>query len=122
MKLKIHTDGYEGFKKRSLERAAKIDRGEKIAASKSITFESPLDIFEVLTAERIRLCMLARTKPHSISGLATALKRDPKSVRRDVIKLEKYGVLTTREETNPGHGRVRIVVPAARSVVLQTTF
>jgi predicted transcriptional regulator len=122
MNLKIHSDGYEGFKKRSMERARKLDHGEKIAASKSITFESPMDIFEVLTPERVRLCMVARTKAYSVTGLATALKRDPKSVRRDVLKLEKYGVLRTREEINPGHGRVKIVEPVAKNFVLQTSF
>ena len=122
MKLTVHSDGYEGFKKRSMERARKMDRGEKIAPSRTITFESPMDIFQVLTPERVRLCIVARTKPYSVTGLATVLKRDPKSVRRDVLKLEKYGVLRTREEINPGHGRVKIVEPVAKNFVLQTSF
>ena len=95
MKLNVRTDGYEGFKSRALERAKKLDSGDRIAASRTITFESPLDIFQVLTAERIRLCIIARTKPYSVTGLALALKRDPKSVRRDVATLENtesYGL------------------------------
>ena len=122
MKTTIRTDGYEGWAKRARARAQKMDRGEKIAASRTITFESPMDIFEVLTPERVRLCMVARTKPYSVTGLAMELKRDPKSVRRDVLKLEKYGVLRTREEINPGHGRVKIVEPVAKTFVLQTSF
>lgn len=122
MKLTVRSDGFEGFKKRAMERARRLDRGEKIASSRTITFESPLDIFQVLTAERMRLCIVARTKPYSVTGLATALKRDPKSVRRDVLKLEKYGVLRIREKINPGHGRVKIIEPVAKSFELRTSF
>ena len=122
MKTTVHTDGFEGWAKRARETAQKMDRGERLAASRTITFESPLDIFEVLTKQRIRLCLMARTKPHTVTALAVALKRDPKSVRRDVVKLEKYGVLRTREEINPGHGRVKIVEPVAKKFELRTTF
>ncbi len=122
MKLTVHTDGFEGWAKRGLERARKMSRGEKIAPSCAITFESPLQMLEVLTAERIRLCEVARTQPFTISGLAAALKRDPKSVRRDIAKLEEAGLLRTREEIKPGHGRVKIVEPVAKNFNLQTSF
>ena len=69
---------------------------------------------EVLTAERLRLVQKVRTKSSSITALAAALKRDAKSVRRDVLKLERAGVVRTREQINPGHGRVKIVEPVAR--------
>jgi predicted ArsR family transcriptional regulator len=45
---------------------------------------------------------------------AAWLKRDPKSVRRDVVKLERAGAIRTRNEINPGHGRTKIVEPVAR--------
>ena len=122
MKITVRADGFEGWVKRGAERAARLTRREKIVPEKIINFESPLDIFEVLTAERVRLCVIARKKPYSVSGLAAALKRDPKSVRRDVLKLEKYGVLRTREQINPGHGRVKIVEPVAKSFMLRATF
>jgi len=122
MKLVVTNDSFEEVAKRSGERAKRLARGEKIVSQKTINFESPFDIFEVLTTERMRLCILARTKSYSVSGLAAALKRDPKSVRRDVLKLEKYGVLRTREEINPGHGRVKIVESTSKSLQLRTTF
>jgi hypothetical protein len=53
---------------------------------------------------------------------ASSLKRDLKSVRRDVRKLESYGVLRTREQINPGHGRVRIVEPVAECFELRASF
>ena len=114
MKLKINTDGFEGYAKRALERARKLDRRESIKPEITITFEDPLAMVEVLTAERLRLVQKVRTKSSSITALAAALKRDPKSVRRDVLKLERAGVVRTREQINPGHGRVKIVEPVAR--------
>ena len=96
MKLKINTDGFEGYAKRALERARKLDRREAIKPEITITFEDPLAMVEVLTAERLRLVQKVRTKSSSITALAAALKRDPKSVRRDVLKLERAGVVRTR--------------------------
>jgi predicted transcriptional regulator len=65
---------------------------------------------------------VARTKPYSVTALAKKLKRDPKSVRRDVQKLEQAGVLRTRQAINPGHGRVKIVEPVAQSFELRARF
>jgi len=114
MKLTIHSDGFEGYAKRALVRARKLGRHEPIKPEIMITFENPLAMVEVLTAERLRLFQKVKTKASSISALAVALKRDPKSVRRDVVKLARAGVVRTREEINPGHGRVKIVEPVAR--------
>lgn len=114
MKLKINTDGFEGYAKRAVVRARKLDRRELIKPEITITFDNPLAMLEVLTAERIRLVQKLRTKSASITALATALGRDPKSVRRDVQKLERAGVVRTRERVNPGHGRVKVVEPVAR--------
>ena len=122
MNFTIHTDGFDGFSERSLERAQKMDRGERIEPSFGITFESPMQMFEVLTAARVRMVEVARTKPYSVTALAKKLKRDPKSVRRDVQKLEQAGVLRTRQAINPGHGRVKIVEPVAQSFELRARF
>ena len=98
----------------ALERARKLDRREAIKPEITITFADPLAMVEVLTAERLRLIQKVRTKSFSITALAAALKRDPKSVRRDVLKLERAGVVRTRQQINPVHGRVKIVEPVAR--------
>jgi len=118
----IHTDGFEGYVQRSHERARKMDRGERIRPSFGITFESTMQVFEVFTAQRLRVVQVARTKPYSVMGLAKKLKRDPKSVRRDVKKLEQYGVVRTREAINPGHGRAKIVEPVAERFELRASF
>ena len=118
MNLKINTDGFEGHAKRAEVRARKLDRRERIKPEITITFDNPLAMLEVLTAERIRLVQKVRTKSSSISALAAALGRDPKSVRRDVLKLQRAGVVRTREQINPGHGRVKLVEPVARECQL----
>ena len=41
MKLKINTDGFEGYAKRGLERARKLDRRETIKPEIHITFLRP---------------------------------------------------------------------------------
>lgn len=118
MKLKINTDSFEGYARRAVVRARKLDRRERIKPEITITFDNPMAMLEVLTAERIRLVQKVRTKSSSISALAAALGRDPKSVRRDVLKLERAGVVRTREQVNPGHGRVKVVEPVARECQL----
>jgi predicted transcriptional regulator len=122
MKFKVYTDGFEGWVKRAKERAQKMDRGERIEPSFGITFESPQQMAEVMTTQRLRMIETARKKPYSMTALARELGRDPKSVRRDVAKLEQYGVVRTREEINPGHGRVKIVVPLAARFELRASF
>ena len=114
MKLKINTDGFEGYAKRALARARKLDRRQAIKPEVTITFEDPLAMVEILTAERLRLVQKLKTKSLSVTALAASLRRDPKSVRRDVQKLQRAGVVRTREQINPGHGRTKIVEPVAQ--------
>src|ERR1039457_6557526 len=56
MKVKVFTDGFEGHVRRSLDRARKRERGERLEPEKIITFANPLDLLECLTANRVRLC------------------------------------------------------------------
>jgi len=114
MRLKVNTDGFEGYARRTVARARKLDRREAVRSEITITFDNPLAMVEVLTAERVRLVQKVKTKSASITALAASLGRDPKSVRRDVQKLERAGVVRTREEINPGHGRAKVVEPVAR--------
>jgi len=122
MKLIVRADGFEGWARRGLERAEKLTRGEKIVAEKTINFGSALEMRRVLTVERMRLLKAVRKQALSVTGLAATLKRDPKSVRRDVQKLVQVGALLTREQVNPGHGRVKIVEPVAKRVEMRATF
>ncbi len=122
MRLTIHSDGLEGFRKRSVERARKMDRGEKLQAEKSITFESPIEMAKVLTPERIRLYQAVKRKEISVTNLATGLRRDRSSVSRDVRLLELKGLLTTHQVSNPGHGRVKMVAAPVEKLTLVAEF
>jgi predicted transcriptional regulator len=122
MKVMLRSNGFEGHRARARARAKKIDRGEQIAKEITLNFADPLDMVSVLTEQRIKLLHKVREERLSISALALALHRDPKSVRRDVEKLREFGVVRTCVEANPGHGRVSIVEPVARTIALHATL
>jgi predicted transcriptional regulator len=117
-KVTLTTGSTEDFFKRLRDHAKMLDRGEIIAPGITINFEDPLEMLEVLTAERVRLLRRVKAKSQHISALASGLKRDVRAVSRDVALLEKAGLLRTSYETNPGHGRIRIVTPVAQEYKL----
>ena len=47
---KVDTGTVGAFFKKSLDRARKLDRGEKLPAELRLTFEDPADLLRVLTA------------------------------------------------------------------------
>jgi len=106
---------------------ARIGAGRKTGPPRAgspevtITFDNPLAMLEVLTAERIRLCETARRQAFQSQPGRGAESR-PKSVRRDVLRLEAAGVLRLHEQVNPGHGRMRIVEPTAQRFDLIASF
>ena len=122
MKVKVFTDGFEGQKRRSLDRARRRERGERLEPERIITFADPLDMLECLTPERVRLCQAARGKRLSISALAEELGRNRGSVTRDVNKLRDFGLIRLREQVNPGHGKVQIVEPVAQKIEMRASL
>jgi len=117
-KVWVTADGAGGFFRRAREHARKLDRGEPIAPEITVTFEDVRDMLRVLSAERVRLLRVAREKAVPVSDLAKGLQRDTRAVSRDVDLLESFGLLRTRYEKNPGHGRRRIVEPRAANYQL----
>jgi predicted transcriptional regulator len=87
-----------------------------------LTFEDPADLLRVLTAQRVRVLDAVRRNPAPVSELVAVLKRDRTAVRRDVRILMAFGLVKTHEETNPGHGRRKIVEPLASKCELVTTI
>lgn len=122
MKTKVFHDGFNGHVRRSLDRATKRENSERVDSEKVITFADPLDMIECLTAQRVRICQVVRTKRLSISGLAEELGRNRGSVTRDVNKLKGFGLLRLREQINPGHGVVQIVEPVADRFEMHVTL
>lgn len=119
---RMGTGTADAFFRRSTARGRKLDRGEKLLPEMRLTFEDPADLLRVLTTQRVRVLDAVRKNPAPVSELATVLKRDRTAVRRDVRILMTFGLLNTREETNPGHGRRKIVGPMASKCELVTTI
>lgn len=113
-RITIGTGPVEEFFERVRKNAAKLDRGERIRPGITITFEDPLEMLNVLTSERVRLLRSAKAGAVAISDLASGLKRDVRAVSRDVVRLEKAGLLRTSYRVNPGHGRYKVVEPVAK--------
>jgi predicted transcriptional regulator len=120
-KVRITNDGVKGFFGRAREHARALDRGEALAPELTISFESPEDILQILSPERIRLLEFAKKGTNPVSMLARGLRRDTRAVSRDIELLEQFGLLRTRYESNPGHGRRRIVEPRAAKFQLIAT-
>jgi predicted transcriptional regulator len=121
-RVTVSSGSFEGFVGRSLARARKMDRGERLTPEITMTFEDPADLVRVLSVERVRVIHAIREKPGSVSELAVTLRRDRKAVKRDVSLLESFGLVKAREEVNPGHGRRRIIEPLAAKYQLVATI
>lgn|SRR5579871_404061 len=122
LRLTVSSGPVEEFIGRSLERAQKLDRGERLPPEITMTFEDPTDLVRVLSPERVRVIRAVRQKPAAVSELAVTLMRDRKAVQRDVSLLETFGLLHAREEINPGHGRKRVIEPRAAKYQLVATI
>jgi len=117
MKTKIYTDGFEGWAKRAKERAKAITAGRPFPPSRGITFESAAEMVRLLTPSRLDLFMTVKNQTVSIKDLAQSLGRDVSAVRRYVAALEKFGIVSSEQVVNPGHGRARMVsAPASISI------
>ena len=121
VKVRVTGDGVKGFFDRAREHARKLDRGEELAPEITVSFENASDMMRVLSAQRIRLLRVARKKA-TVSDLAVGLRRDTRAVGRDVDLLERFGLLRTRYEKNPGHGKRRIVESRAAKYQLIATI
>jgi predicted transcriptional regulator len=121
-KVRVVADGVDGFFNRAREHARKLDKWEELAPEITVSFENASDMVRVLSEQRIRLLGVARQRPSAVSDLASDLKRDIRAVSRDVNLLEAFGLVQSRYEKNPGHGRRRIVEPRAATYQLVATI
>ena len=122
IKLRVAGDGVKGFFSRAREHARRLDRGEELAPEITVSFENAIDMMRVLSAQRVRLLHVAREKATPMSDLALDLRRDTRAVARDVDLLERFGLLRSRYEKNPGHGKRRIVESRAAKYQLVATI
>ena len=125
VKVIVSTGPVDEFFKRAHEDAEMMDRRELLPPELRVTFEDPIEMLRALSVERMRVIKIVQkhhiTKP-TVSRLAVMLKRDRKAVSRDVKFLESFGLLKTREQLNPGHGRMKVVEPLADKYYLTATI
>ena len=121
VKVRVTGDGVKAFFDRAREHARKLDRGEELVPEITVSFENASDMMRVLSTQRIRLLRVARKRATAVSE-AVGLKRDTRAVGRDVDLLERFGLLRTRYEKNPGHGKRRIVESRAAKYQLIATI
>ena len=116
--LKIGT--LEDFFESGRRMARLADQGKSIPATRSISFESMEELLGYLTPKRIALfeALKVMAEPISITGVANQVGRDRAAVKRDIDALQQLGMVDVAEATLPGHGRQKLVSPAARKILL----
>ena len=94
--MKIKIESREKIKSDLLELAKSIDVGapKKTNKKRGIVFESLGAVRKILTENRLEVWRVIRDqKPTSISHLAQLLKREFRSVHRDVMLLSELGLI-----------------------------
>ena len=119
MKTIIGVANFEDLMARSLQRAKKRTRGERVRPERRIMFEHPEDMVAFMTPHRIRLYREVKTRPLSVTDLAKALDRKRSAVSRDVKILRERRLVKLTRTVNPGHGRVTIVSARAKNIELR---
>ena len=95
-KLKVYTDGLEGFEARTMSHARALDRGDSLPAHNSVTFSSMHEMLHVLTPKRLTLLeTLATNGSRPVNLLAKDVRRKRDAVLRDINVLRKIGVVST---------------------------
>src|SRR5947209_20437795 len=82
MKTIIGVAAFEDVMQRSLDRANKRNRGERIRPERRIVFEHLADMVAFMTPHRIRLYRQVKERPLSVVAVANALERYRSAVTR----------------------------------------
>lgn len=95
------------------------DKGEPIQSSCTLIFEEPLEMLHFLSEAKIKLIHTIRNQPDSVTNIAKATHRNRAAVYRDITEMERFGLVKTHDEINPGHGRHKIVEVVAAKLRLE---
>ncbi len=118
MKTIVKVGGPDEFFKHGREIAKLADQGKSIPCERVISFENPDDMAKLITSAKLSLFREIRLHPGSIQEISDRLHRDRSAVRRDIIDLEKAGLLEIEDIPFPGHGRKKEVRAIAEQVLL----
>jgi predicted transcriptional regulator len=118
-KLTLYSDGYDAFKRRVIEDARALDRGEAPRLENSITFCSANEMVHVITPMRVALLeALTKRGSRSVTLLARELHRTRNAVLRDIHALEKLGIVETGLHPARGRSKVLVAKPTASRIEL----
>jgi len=79
--MKVSTGTADEFFERSLERARKIDRGEKLIPEITLTFEDPAEMMQLLSTQRVRIIECLRKNSVPISWRPSKQRKSSTLVR-----------------------------------------
>lgn len=97
-----------------------LDKGESIKKrAATLTFVDPTEMLHFLSVAKLKLINSIRKHPDTITNIAKEINRNRASVYRDINELEKFGLVKTHDEINPGHGRHKIVELVAPRLKLE---
>lgn len=118
--VRVKTGTVEEFFSNVKDIMRTADRGEPIKQRcTTLTFAEPAEMLHFLSVAKIKLINSIRNHPDTITNIAKEIKRNRASVYRDISELEKFGLVKTHEEINPGHGRHKIVELVASKLKLE---
>ena len=118
--VRVRTGTVEGFFSTVKDVMRAADRGEPIKQNyATLTFADPTEMMHFLSISKIKLINIIRNHPDTITNIAKVIRRNRASVYRDISELEKFGLVKTHEEINPGHGRHKIVELVASKLKLE---
>lgn len=111
MSVKIKQGTLNDFLDSARDTAREIDASKKLTRKKTIWVE-PEDMAQLLKPERTRMIQYLRIHNRvPFPELVAAMGRTRVSVNRDLEILEKYRLVHSYTEPNPGHGVRKVIQP-----------
>ncbi len=118
----VRTGNIAEFFERARNAARRADQGGKFEGTVTLSFEDPQRMFTVLSEARRRLMAEVIREPMTISELSNNLHRNRSAVTKDVILLERMGLVVSQRQTNPGHGIQKVVRSIAPRIEMVATL
>ena len=103
-KVVIRTDDAGGLFARAKDAARRADRAHAFGGAVTLIFENTQRKFSMLSGARCRFVLEVMLDPKSISELPNRLRRNRSAITKDVGLLEKFCLLVSQRQVNPGYG------------------
>jgi predicted transcriptional regulator len=121
-KVVIRTGDLNGFFARAKDAARRADHGQTFEGKVTLAFEDPQRMFMVLSEARRRLMLEVMREPRTINELTQRLNRNRSAITKDVGLLEKFGLVVSQRQANPGHGIQKVVCSVAPKIEMVATL